>query len=459
MCTTSRARSVTRSTRSWSCEPSKPGPEPADLDGQRPAQHGEVGGVRSGGAAARVTSPACGTASASPVDRRPVLVAVEVVDLGVRRRSSRPPARAPPARARRRGRAGRRTRRRAGQCVAGGGDDAAVGLALVHQDPRVPRCGELRQPLAHVGVGRAVVDQHPLPVRERLGQDRRRGVREDVQWRVVDRRDDGEPRRCGVGTRGPPSIGRPSSSPHGLRLCGPRLPSTPLGDAGAVPALKYSSPVPITDLARAGAKRTQGWLRNDRRLERILRRGRLSGAQTLYSHELVLPMNSTYAPWHDDRAFRRVYDAISGSTLVDQYKCYELWEQLGQLAHVPGDILEVGVWRGGTGVIMARRVKGSASRPGSSWRTPSPVWPRPARVTRGIAVGSTPTPHRDLVKELARRSRSTWSCSSACSPTTPATWSRTCACGWCTSTSTSTSRLARPWPGPGRGSAWAVWWS
>jgi O-methyltransferase len=141
------------------------------------------------------------------------------------------------------------------------------------------------------------------------------------------------------------------------QLCVASLPTGSHEGSVAASGLKYSSPVPITDLARAGAKRTQGWLRNDRRLERILRRGRLSGAQTLYSHELVVPMNSTYAPWHDDQGFRRVYDAVNGSTLVDQYKCYELWEQLGQLAHVPGDILEVGVWRGGTGVIMARRVK------------------------------------------------------------------------------------------------------
>lgn len=67
-------------------------------------------------------------------------------------------------------------------------------------------------------------------------------------------------------------------------------------------------------------------------------------------------MNSTYAPWHDDEDFRRVYDAVAGCTLVDQYKCYELWEQVGQLAGVPGDILEVGVWRGGTGILMARRL-------------------------------------------------------------------------------------------------------
>jgi O-methyltransferase len=67
-------------------------------------------------------------------------------------------------------------------------------------------------------------------------------------------------------------------------------------------------------------------------------------------------MNSTYAPWHDDKSFRRIYDAVKGSTFVDQYKCYELWEQLGQLEHITGDVLEVGVWRGGTGVIMSRRL-------------------------------------------------------------------------------------------------------
>jgi O-methyltransferase len=112
----------------------------------------------------------------------------------------------------------------------------------------------------------------------------------------------------------------------------------------------------IADLARQGAKRGQSWLRHDRRLERILRSGRLSGPQTIYSHELVVPMNSTYAPWHDDRDFREVYDGVKGSTFVDQYKCYELWEQLGQLAAIPGDVLEVGVWRGGTSMVMGRRL-------------------------------------------------------------------------------------------------------
>jgi O-methyltransferase len=114
----------------------------------------------------------------------------------------------------------------------------------------------------------------------------------------------------------------------------------------------------VTGPATRIAKRAQWWLRTDRRIERILRRTtRLRGPVTRYSHELIVPMTSTYSPWYDDAEFRRTYDAIAGHTFVDQYKCYELWEQLGQMGHLQGDVLEVGVWRGGTGALMATRCR------------------------------------------------------------------------------------------------------
>lgn len=65
-----------------------------------------------------------------------------------------------------------------------------------------------------------------------------------------------------------------------------------------------------------------------------------------------------YAPWLTDEPFQRIHRQIAGTTLVDIYRCYELWDLVGQTAHLPGgDILEVGVWRGGTGVLMAARSK------------------------------------------------------------------------------------------------------
>ncbi len=70
----------------------------------------------------------------------------------------------------------------------------------------------------------------------------------------------------------------------------------------------------------------------------------------------VLPL-ATYSPWLDDREFIRAYGLIKKNTLVDQYRCFELWELLGQVSSLPGDILEVGVWRGGTGALLATRAK------------------------------------------------------------------------------------------------------
>jgi O-methyltransferase len=72
------------------------------------------------------------------------------------------------------------------------------------------------------------------------------------------------------------------------------------------------------------------------------------------AHEMAYPISS-YAPWRADEGLRRVYDAIRRSTFVDIWRCYELWSLVGELREVPGSVLEVGVWRGGTGALMAAR--------------------------------------------------------------------------------------------------------
>jgi O-methyltransferase len=70
------------------------------------------------------------------------------------------------------------------------------------------------------------------------------------------------------------------------------------------------------------------------------------------ANELVIP-GATYAPWKSDTAFGDVYSRIRSSTYVDVYRCYELWSLVQQVSDVPGIILEVGVWRGGTGALLA----------------------------------------------------------------------------------------------------------
>jgi O-methyltransferase len=65
---------------------------------------------------------------------------------------------------------------------------------------------------------------------------------------------------------------------------------------------------------------------------------------------------SAYAPWRADAEFGDALTEVRRHTLVDEYRCWELWSLVSQTRNLPeGDILEVGVWRGGTGCLMARR--------------------------------------------------------------------------------------------------------
>lgn len=70
-------------------------------------------------------------------------------------------------------------------------------------------------------------------------------------------------------------------------------------------------------------------------------------------HETITPLAS-YAPWNLDAAFASVYDQCRAHTLVDIYRCYEIWSSVAESAKLPqGDLLEVGVWRGGSGALIA----------------------------------------------------------------------------------------------------------
>jgi O-methyltransferase len=64
-----------------------------------------------------------------------------------------------------------------------------------------------------------------------------------------------------------------------------------------------------------------------------------------------------YAPWRTDPTFLETYDTIRPYTLVDIYRCYELWTLVEQSQKLTGSLIEIGVWRGGTGALIAQRAK------------------------------------------------------------------------------------------------------
>jgi O-methyltransferase len=82
---------------------------------------------------------------------------------------------------------------------------------------------------------------------------------------------------------------------------------------------------------------------------------RLAQRSTADGQHTQIRTHATYSPWILDAEFGRVFSIIQQNTLVDQYRCYELWSLIAQLRDVEGNFLEVGVWNGGTGTLIARQ--------------------------------------------------------------------------------------------------------
>lgn len=74
--------------------------------------------------------------------------------------------------------------------------------------------------------------------------------------------------------------------------------------------------------------------------------------------------SANYTPWQGDEAFMIIYNQVKNCTLVDIYRCYELWQLVKKVQSLNphAAILEVGVWRGGTAAVMAQQLANVKSK-------------------------------------------------------------------------------------------------
>lgn len=88
-----------------------------------------------------------------------------------------------------------------------------------------------------------------------------------------------------------------------------------------------------------------------------------SGYRLLAKHNIdneshgVSISECTYSPWKINVAFNDMYKNICDYTLVDKRKLYELWSLSRQLKTIRGNYMEVGVWRGGSGVLLGKTLQ------------------------------------------------------------------------------------------------------
>jgi O-methyltransferase len=63
-----------------------------------------------------------------------------------------------------------------------------------------------------------------------------------------------------------------------------------------------------------------------------------------------------FSPWQGEPAFERLYRQIRSHTLVSRDRAYMLWRTLQQSLHLAGDVIECGVFRGGTALLEAQTI-------------------------------------------------------------------------------------------------------
>lgn len=70
-----------------------------------------------------------------------------------------------------------------------------------------------------------------------------------------------------------------------------------------------------------------------------------------YSHDHVhsYPYD---APWLEDTEFCKLFEIIKNNTLIDRVRCYSIYCLAYQVRDLSGEVLEVGVWRGGSAGIL-----------------------------------------------------------------------------------------------------------
>ena len=90
------------------------------------------------------------------------------------------------------------------------------------------------------------------------------------------------------------------------------------------------------------------------------------------AYEPVRPM-ATYSPWNKDEVFCETFRKVESHTLVDKYRCYELWTLVEQSRKLSGALIEIGVWRGRTGALIATKAKLCGIRRSFTCATRSPA--------------------------------------------------------------------------------------
>lgn len=69
-----------------------------------------------------------------------------------------------------------------------------------------------------------------------------------------------------------------------------------------------------------------------------------------------------FAPWSGHPSFERLYEGVAAHSIVSRDRCYVLASLTAHASQLPGDLVECGVFRGGTALLICKASAGSGKR-------------------------------------------------------------------------------------------------
>src|SRR4051794_15895034 len=91
--------------------------------------------------------------------------------------------------------------------------------------------------------------------------------------------------------------------------------------------------------------------------EMLVRSGYFKLRTNVAAHGLPVPDIGLYrplfSPWEGEPGFEQLYQRVKNHTACSRDRCYILWTTLQQAAGLGGDVVECGVFRGGTALLEA----------------------------------------------------------------------------------------------------------
>jgi O-methyltransferase len=98
-------------------------------------------------------------------------------------------------------------------------------------------------------------------------------------------------------------------------------------------------------------------------IKRIVHRAfAAAGLEVRRRHKAVLTEPNPIRPWRNDAAFRELADEIRGRTLVDDSRLFILYNFARHIRSLPGEVAEIGVYKGGTAKFLGRLLADSGKQ-------------------------------------------------------------------------------------------------